>query len=136
MDVINRRSQARNEKQAQKWGFDFANKEEIENADTNIVWSAAGVNNQEAITAAQGQVFGQDKESSDSSIEEDKQVTEAFYQERAPFGERQDNMFPVKHSAAVTMKVSDQCLVVVPGSIVVMQNQPNADFTECPPNYY
>ena len=85
MDVINRRSQARNQKQTQKWGFDFANKEEIENADTNIVWSAAGAASQEAITAAQEPVSGQHKES-DSSIEEDKQVTEAFYQDRTPFG--------------------------------------------------
>ena len=124
MDVINRRSQARNQKQAQKWGFDFANKEEIENADTNIVWSAAGAASQEAqeaITAAQGPVFGQHK-ASDSSIEEDKQVTEAFYQDRTPFSQHQDNVFPVKHSAAVTVKVSDECLVVVPGSILVMQN--------------
>lgn len=43
--------------QAKKWGFnfDFANREEIENANTNIVWSAA---NQEAITDAERQVFG------------------------------------------------------------------------------
>ena len=86
MNSINRRSQARNERQAKKWGFnfDFANQEEIENADTNIVWSAA---NQEAITDAERQVFGMDKEISSGGIEEDKQDAVTFCHERTPLGQ-------------------------------------------------
>ena len=69
---------------------------------------------------AQQPAFDMKKEN-DSAAEGKKEVFDN-YQGRTPFGKNQDHNTLAQHSAAMTMKVSNECLVVVPGSVFVMEH--------------